>query len=380
MKRDISRIKGMDVSTLIEEEQCGAKFYDGGEAEDLFEILKRHGVNSVRLRLWNDPYDEDGTPYGAGTNDFEKTVLLARRAKAAGMSWLLDFHYSDFWADPGKQIVPKAWKGHDAAKLAEDVYVYTHEILTKLKALDLEPFMVQVGNEITNGCLWPLGNRHYGRPEGAGEGTCYYNPILKDILNAGIKAVREVCPDAIVMLHLDNGGNNAMYRDWFDGYFAAGGTDFDVIGLSYYPFWHGSIKMLTDNMNDISVRYDKDLIIDEVSMGFTMEDYAEYEKLAPDERKGYATRPSLIDALDYPMTVQGQVDFMKKINEVIDGVPDGHGKGYYYWEPAWVPVPGCGWATEAALRFTGEKGPGGNEWANQALFDYNGHALPALSV
>ena len=373
-------IKGMDVSTLLEEEACGARYYDGGEAEDLFAILKRHGVNSVRLRLWNDPYSEDGKPYGAGTNDFDKTVILARRAKEAGINYLLDFHYSDFWADPGKQRVPKAWRGHSAEQLVKDVYLYTKDVVSRLVSMDLAPFMVQVGNEITNGCMWPLCNRHYGRPDNRPEGEPYFNPILKEVLNAGILAVREACPDALVMLHLDNGGNNAMYRDWFDGYFKAGGADFDMMGLSYYPFWHGNLEALKTNLYDMAERYHKPMALAEVSMGFTMEDYAEYEKLAPEDRKGYATRPSLLSGIDYPMTKEGQKAFMESIVKLLKEIPGGLGRGYYYWEPAWVPVPGCGWATPEALEYTGEAGPGGNEWANQALFDYDGNALPALDV
>lgn len=373
-------IKGMDISTLLEEESCGAKFFDGSESEDLFDILKRHGVNSIRLRLWNDPYSEDGRPYGAGTCDLTTVLALAKRAKAHGMSWLLDFHYSDFWADPGKQNVPKVWRGLDGKGLAAAVEDYTSVVLSTCIREEVPPFMVQVGNEITNGCLWPLGNRHYGKPENCPDGDKYFNPILKDILNAGINAVREVLPSAKVMLHLDNGGNHQLYLDWFDGYFKAGGADFDVIGLSYYPFWHGTFKMLSDNMNDIAVRYGKDLVIDEVSTGFTMEDYGKYEGLEPENRQGYATKPSLVEKVEYPMTPEGQKAFMERVNQVLEAVPENRGTGYYYWEPAWIPVKGCGWATEAALEYTGEKGPGGNEWANQALFDYNGNALPALKA
>lgn len=371
-------IKGMDVSTLIEEEACGAKYYDGNEAEDLFVILKRYGVNAVRLRLWNNPYSEDGKPYGAGTNDLEKTVILSERAKKAGMKVLLDFHYSDFWADPGKQYPPKAWANHGPGELAADVFVYTKSVLEKLKELGLSPWMVQVGNEITNGCMWPYGNRHFNKPEDMEKG--YFNPILRDILSAGIKAVRQTIPEAIVMLHLDNGGNNDLYRDWFDGYFKEKGEDFDIIGLSYYPFWHGNIEALRNNMNDIAVRYNKPLALAEVSMGFSMEDYGKYEGLSPDERKGYATKESLIANLDYPMTPEGQRAFMEEIVKTIKEVPNNLGRGYFYWEPAWVPVPGVGWATEEALLYIKEKGPCGNEWANQALFDYDGNALPALSV
>ena len=133
-------------------------------------------------------------------------------------------------------------------------------------------------------------------------------------------------------------------------------------------------------MNDLAVRYGKELVIAEVSMGFTMEDYGRYEKLAPEKRKGYATKPELVEKISFPMSKEGQADFMKALFAVIDQVPDGKCRGFFYWEPAWIPVPGSGWANEAALSYIEEKGPGGNEWANQALFDYEGNALPALAV
>ncbi|MCQ2519216.1 MAG: glycosyl hydrolase 53 family protein [Lachnospiraceae bacterium] len=371
-------VKGMDISTLIEEEQHGAKYYDNGVEEDCLVILKRYGTNSVRIRLWNNPYSPDGKPYGAGTNDLEKVIALSKRAKEHGMSVLLDFHYSDFWADPGKQFPPKKWQGKSAEELTKLVYEYTTEVLSKLVSLGLAPQMVQVGNEITNGCMWPLCNRHYGRPEGAPD--TYFNTNLRDALNAGIKAVREICPEAIVMLHLDNGGNNQLYRDWFDGYFACGGADFDVMGLSYYPFWHGNLAALEYNLKDCGQRYKKPMYLAEVSTGFTMDDYASYEGLGPDERKGYATREELTKNLDYPMSKEGQKAFMEHVTRLLKSLPDNLGRGYYYWEPAWIPVPGVGWATWEALEYTGEKGPCGNEWANQALFDYDGNALPALKI
>ncbi len=364
MKRDKEFIKGADISTLIEEEACGARYYDKGIEGDLISILKKYGFNSARIRLWNDPYAPDGRSYGAGTNDLEKAIALSKRVKSAGMSVLLDFHYSDFWADPGKQTIPKAWKGKDAGKLEKAVYDYTVMVLSELKAQGLEPEYVQVGNELTNGLLWPMGLK----PE-------YEN--ISRFVSAGIRAVREICPKAYVMIHLDNGGNNEMYVDWFDHYMEKG-EDFDIIGLSYYPFWHGTADALSFNMRDMAARYGKKIVVAEVSMGFTMEDYASYEKLGPQERKGYATKPELVKDLAFPMTPEGQASFMQDIMERIAEV-DG-GSGFYYWEPGWIPVPGCGWATEAALEYTGESGPGGNEWANQALFDYDGNALPALDV
>ena len=182
------------------------------------------------------------------------------------------------------------------------------------------------------------------------------------------------------MIHLDNGGNNELYRTWFDEYFKNGGADFEYIGLSYYPFWHGTLEMLKDNMNDIAVRYHKKLIIAEVSMGHTMEDYQEYEKLPDHLRKGMATKPELAAKVPYPMSPEGQSDFMAAILKCIKEVPEGLGRGFFYWEPAWIPVPGSQWATKEACEYMNEKGPGGNEWANQALFDYEGNALPALEM
>lgn len=358
--------KGMDISTLLEVEKCGGKFYDRGIRKDVMDILQSYGVNAVRLRLWNDPYSEDGKSYGAGTNDLPTTIALAKRAKAHGMDVLLDLHYSDFWADPGKQRVPKAWRGMNAEQLEEAVYAFTKSTLLAMREANAYPDLIQVGNELTNGMLWPLGQM-----------PNYDN--LARFISAGIRAVRAIDADMPVMIHLDNGGNNAMYRDWFDHYIERG-EDFQIIGLSYYPFWHGTLDDLENNMKDLAMRYGKELIVAEVSMGYTMEDYAEYEKLSPDERKGYATKQELVEQLPFPMTKEGQRDFMNAFFNVIDQVPDGRCKGFFYWEPAWIPVPGSGWATEAALPYIEEKGPCGNEWANQALFDYDGNALPAFET
>ncbi len=360
-------IKGMDVSTLLEVERLGGTFCDRGRQDDAMEILKRYGMNLVRLRLWNHPFDAQGNSYGAGGDDIETVLALAKRAKKLGADWMLDFHYSDFWADPGKQTVPKAWQGLDEKGLEKAVHDYTRDVLKRTKEEGVTPGFVAVGNELSNGLLWPFGK------------TPNYRAIAA-FVSAGVRAVREADPSIKVMLHLDNGGNNALYRTWFDHYLDNGGEDFDYIGLSYYPFWHGTFSMLRDNLHDIAVRYGKDLMVAEVSMGYTMEDYAAYERLAPHERKGMATKKELADRIDYPMTPQGQADFMRDLLEILRNVPDGRGKGFCYWEPAWIPVPGSGWATRAACDYIHESGPYGNEWANQALFDYNGNALPALEV
>lgn len=361
--------KGMDLSTIKEVESLGGKFYDQGKEQDVFAILKSYGMNAVRLRLWNDPYAEDGTPYGAGTDDLPTVIELAKRARAHGMDVLLCIHYSDFWADPGKQRVPKAWRGMDAQELEKAVYDFTRETLLAMREAGAFPDLIQVGNELTNGMLWPEGKLL----------ECGNYDNLARFVSAGIQAVRSLDQKLPVMIHLDNGGNAPMYRDWFDHYMERG-EDFQMIGLSYYPFWHGTLEDLQNNMNDLAVRYGKELVIAEVSMGFTMKDYGIYEELAENERKGYATKPELVEKLQFPMSKEGQADFMKALFSVMEQVPENKCRGFFYWEPAWIPVPGSGWANEAALRYIEEEGPGGNEWANQALFDYNGHSLPALEV
>ena len=255
MLNNLDYIKGMDISSLDELEKLGAKFYDHGKEEDLIQILKDYGTNYIRLRIWNDPKSPDGKPYGAGNTDYETMLRMAKRVKAAGLGFLLDFHYSDFWADPGKQRKPKAWADYNADQLEQAVYDFTKEILNRLNTEGVAPDMVQVGNELSKGLLWP-----------EGQVPNYAN--IARFVSAGVSAVKEVCPAAKTMIHLDNGGNNALYREWFDQYIKVNnGADFDVIGLSYYPFWHGTLDDLSNNMNDIAVRYGKELVIAEVSMG-----------------------------------------------------------------------------------------------------------------
>lgn len=363
---DMKYVKGMDLSTLIELEDFGAKYYDKGEKTDILEIMKRYDVDTIRILLWNDPYSEDGEPYGAGGNDLETTLAIAKRVTRAGFGVFLNFHYSDFWADPGKQIKPKAWKDYGVEELEKAVYDYTLEVMKTFKENGVNLTMVQVGNELSNGLLWPEGR------------TPNYDNIAR-FVNAGIRGVRSEDKEVPIMIHLDNGGNNALYREWFDE-FMKRCDEFQIIGLSYYPFWHGTLDMLEENMRDIAPRYGKDLIIAEVSMGHTMEDYKEYEQLSDEERKGYATRPELAAKVEYPMTKEGQADFTKDILTRLSHVPEGRGKGFFWWEPAWIPVPGSGWATPASLEYMNDPGPCGNEWANQALFDYEGNVLPALEV
>ena len=355
-------IKGMDLSTLLELERCGAKYYDHGAERDVLDIIKDYDVDTIRIRLWNDPKSEDGEPYGAGNNDLEETIAIGKKVTDAGFGVLLNFHYSDFWADPGKQIKPKAWANYGADELEKAVYDFTLESLQRVLDAGVNVTMIQVGNELSNGLLWPEGK------------VPNYDNIAR-FVSSGIRACRKLNPEIPIMIHLDNGGNNELYVRWFENYIKRG-EDFEYIGLSYYPFWHGSLDALEFNMNDIAKRFGKELIIAEVSMGYTMEDYKDYEKLEDSERKGYATRPALVEKIDYPMTIQGQVDFTKDFLNRVSNVVNGLGMGFFWWEPAWIPVPGSGWATPASLKYMNDPGPCGNEWANQALFDYDGNALP----
>lgn len=357
-------IKGFDVSTLPEVESCGGRFFDKGVEKDALDILKSYGGNWIRIRVWNDPYSDEGEPYGAGNTDIENMVKLAKRVKKAGYDWLLDLHYSDFWADPGKQYLPKAWEGMNVEELEQAVYDFTKEVLNICKNEDIMPGMVQVGNELSNGLMWPYGKV----PE--------YDNIAR-FVKAGVRAVREASPDIKVMIHLDNGGKIQLYEEWFDNFRQRGG-DWDIIGLSYYPFWHGDLAGLKANLENCAKRYGKDLVIAEVSMGFTTESYASYEMLAEEDRKGAPTKPELIEKVPFPMTKEGQADFIQAVMDILKEIPDNRGKGFFWWEAAWIPVPNVGWANQAGWEYVKEKGPGGNEWANQALFDFDGNTLPAL--
>lgn len=359
--------KGMDVSSLLEVEECGGTFRDGGVPGDALQILKGYGMNLIRLRLWNDPYTPEGKPYGAGTCDLPRMMILARRAKQLGVGWMLDLQYSDFWTDPGKQYPPKAWQGKTADELAQAVYDYTLSVLTVLRESNLMPEVVSVGNELSSGLLWPLGKH----PN--------FDCIAR-FLSAGIRAVRRIDGSIPVMIHLDNGCRNGLFRDWFDRYFAAGGADFEYIGMSYYPFWHGTMEELRANLNDLATRYHKDLIVTETAAGFTLEDYQQREQLPDERRVGPAANAATVENILYPMTPEGQCQFMTELMETLQQVPEGHGKGFVYWEPAWLPVPGSEWANDLGRAYIGETRPGGNEWANQTLFDYDGNALPALEV
>lgn len=251
LMRPVDYMMGADISFLPELEARGMKFSDKGVEKDAIQILKDHGLNYVRLRIFNEPANEKGYSPGKGFCDLEHTKAMAKRVKAAGMKLLLDFHYSDYWADPGKQYKPKAWEGLSFTELKKALYDYTFKVMTELKNQGTTPDMVQVGNEINHGIVWPEGN--VNNPDG-----------MAQLYNAGTAAVKAVDATVPIMLHIALGGQNHECVAFIDGMMKRD-AHFDVIGLSYYPKWHGTLDDLRDNMNDLALRYQKNLIVVEYS-------------------------------------------------------------------------------------------------------------------
>lgn len=250
-RRITGKMLGADISFLPELEARGMKFYEKGMEKDAIQILSDHGFNYVRLRIFNDPARDSGYSPGRGFCDLAHTLAMAKRVKAAGMKLLLDFHYSDYWADPGKQYKPAAWRDLSFEELKKAVYDFTKYVIEKLKQQGTTPDMVQVGNEINHGIIWPEGN--VSNFDG-----------LAQLVNAGTAAVKAVDPDIIMMLHVALGGQNDESVFFIDNMIARG-VEFDVIGESYYPKWHGTLEDLEYNLNDLARRYDRDVIVVEYS-------------------------------------------------------------------------------------------------------------------
>lgn len=242
---------GADISFLPQLEYQGMKFYDNGEENDAIEILKNHGFNTIRLRIFVNPENENGYAPDQGFCGLDSTLMMARRVKEAGLNLLLDFHYSDTWADPQKQFKPEAWEDVPFEKLTMTLKDYTKSVLLQLKEQGTMPDMVQVGNEINHGIVWP-------------EGHISNLDSLAELLKAGVQGVREVDTSIIVMMHLALGGQNEETVFWFDNMIARG-VEFDIIGLSYYPQWHCTLDDLNNNMLDITKRYKKDVNVVEYS-------------------------------------------------------------------------------------------------------------------
>ena len=364
-------IRGMDASAVLALENSGVKYYNfDGEEQDVFQTLSEAGVNYIRLRVWNDPYDEKGNGYGGGNNDLPTAIELGKRATKYGMKVCIDFHYSDFWADPKRQHAPKAWEGMDIDEKCDALYDYTKDSLTQLLDEGVDVEMVQVGNEINNGM--------------AGE---YYLPNVTQLLKSGTKAVREIADtynkDIQVVIHYTNIESNGEI-DSLASNLQNNDVDYDIMGLSYYPFWDGSFDNMQRISRYIQKTYNKKVMIAETSYCYTSED-------------GDGSGNSLVGTDDivkgYPATVQSQATMVR---DVCAAANEAELEGVFYWEGTWIPVGsatadnspiwekyGSGWASSYASDYDPDDAGlyyGGCSWDNQAMFDFTGHPLPSLNV
>jgi arabinogalactan endo-1,4-beta-galactosidase len=311
---------GADLSFLKQAEDRGTVFKDNGQPKPGLQIFRNHGCNWIRLRLFHTPTQLP--------NNLEYTIALAKEAKKQGFKFLLNYHYSDTWADPAKQFTPKAWKDKSHADLVQAVEEYTKSTIAAFRQADAMPDMVQVGNEVIGGMMWPDGKlpEHWDN--------------FADLLKAGIRGVEAGSGDAKrprIMIHIDRGGDKEGTKHFFDKIISHG-VKFDVIGQSYYPWWHGSLLDLRENMIFMAQQYKKDIVLVEAAYCWRPTEYK--NKSAP-----------------FPETPQGQKDFLDEVNRLVLAAPDGRGVGVFWWEPAVM----------GGLRSRG-------------FFDDDGNALPVITV
>ncbi|WP_456283553.1 glycosyl hydrolase 53 family protein [Microbacterium sp. JZ101] len=361
---------GVDVSSVLSLEESGVVFRDDtGAPADLFHVLADHGVTDVRVRVWNDPFDAEGRGYGGGNVDVARAIEIGERATDAGLGVTVDFHYSDFWADPGKQQAPKAWEGLTAAQTADAVHDFTADALARFADAGVDVRMVQVGNETNNGVAGVTG----------WDG-------MAEVFRAGSAAVRETLPDALVAVHFTNPETPGRYAG-YAAELAARGVDYDVFASSYYPYWHGTIANLTDVLSHVAEVHDKKVAVVETSWAYTLED-----------GDGHGNTIDLAsEATAYPVSPQGQATAFRDVVQAVADVGDA-GIGVFSWEPAWLPVgppeqleanrllwerDGSGWATSYAGAYDpADAGRwfGGSAVDNQALFAFDGTPLPSLRM
>lgn len=420
-------IHGVDVSTYLSVVESGVKYYDeNGKEQNLFTILENAGVNYVRLRVWNCPFPldengdykyvgadgeteyqasevtEDGTDeygfkqfkliadgtkvyretYGAGICDVDTAAVIGKLATEHHMQVLIDFHYSDFWADPNKKTVPKAWKNMNLTEKKAALEAFTKESLETLIDAGVDVGMVQIGNEINNGLA--------GETDSAN---------VYELLKSGSKAVRAVSAakskDILVAVHFTDPQSEG-YQYGRAQELQAAGVDYDVFGTSYYPFWHGSAEALTASLKQIADDFNKKVMIAEISYAWTMEDGDGY---------GNIVNPGATDqTYDYPIDTEGQATAVRDAIAAISAIGE-KGLGTFYWEPAWIPVNvydasaknadkvlaanekawklyGSGWGTIFANEYDPEitDARNGGTWDNQAFFDFEGNVLPSINV
>ncbi len=333
--------RGVDISYLPEIEDNGGIYYSNGQAQNLLHILKNNGINSIRLRIWNDPLDQY-----CGKN---QTLSFAKRISNLDLKLLLDFHYSDTWADPGHQLKPEAWSNLSFNDLKIAIYDYTFEIISDLGTQGSLPSIVQIGNEITGGMLWDEGK------VGGAYNTVPQWTQFTDLLKSAIQAVHDAAEDESIqiMIHSDRGGDNAGCR-WFYDNLLLYNVSFDIIGLSYYPWWHGTLQDLKENLVNLSTRYDHNLCVVETAYPWTLDWY-----------DNTTNRIGLQSQLHegYPATVQGQLMFLKDLFKIVKNSTYSKGIGVYYWAPEVIST-----ATRGSSR------------ENLGFFDFSGNLLNSISA
>ncbi len=331
---------GGDISSIIEAEENGCVFSNqNGEKADMFEILADSGMNSVRVRLWNDPVDECGIAYNNGHNDLETAIAIGKRATEAGFSVCIDFHYSDYWADPVNQIVPKAWAGMSLDEKKEALFDYTFESLCALLDAGVNVHMVQIGNETTSGL--------------AGENGW---DAMTALMSSGSHAVREVAGkygiDIAVAMHFTGQEHYAYFAKTLSEH----NVDYDIFAVSYYPYWHGGISEHVAILDRIISEYGKKILIAEFSYPYTYENF---------DRHGNSIGVDSNLEFSYEISRDGQKEALENAISFAEAFGESC-VGFYYWEPAWIGYQGTNGA--------------GSPWDNQALFDKNGDPLPALEA
>ena len=372
---------GVDISSIISLEDSGVIFRDSGGAQaDPFELFAAGGANYIRVRVWNDPWYFDGTTYhgfGGGNNDVERAIEIGKRATAAGMRLLVNFHYSDFWADPSKQMSPRAWEGMSVAQKADALYAFTYDTITAMLEAGIDIGMVQIGNETNNGMAGVTGweNKIYLFCAGS-RAVIDAESTFKGDDNRSIR----------IAIHKTEPLNRAAFIQAAQMMVNAG-VVYDVFGISFYHFWHGDLDNLLNLMNTLARGFDIDVAIFETSYPFTTEDTDGH----PNSWSGYG------EVVTYPISVQGQAHAIRDVIYTVANVANGRGVGVFLWEPTWITVGpayadtnrsvweahGSGWATAAASVYDPcDAGTywGGSSWDNQAFFDYMGNPLPTLNL
>lgn len=336
-------IRGGDTSSLYRGEQLGGVYYNSsGTKQNALQILKNGGMNYVRLRVWVNPQD--------GMNNEATLLASAKQAYSTyGLPILLDLHYSDTWADPGHQSTPAAWSADTLSQLESQVYTYSKQVVGDLVAQGTPPAMVQVGNEINGGMLWP-------------DGSTSNWPQLAALLKQGVAGVRAAHSSTKIVLHLAASDSLSTLESWYSTAISDG-VSFDVIGISYYDYWHGRLDVLQTDLNGLAAKYGKPVMVAETAYPWTMAN-------ADSETNSVTSSNTTLDP-GYPASSAGQAANLRDVLSIVQAVPNGLGLGAFYWEPTWTAVAGNGWDPTNASS--------GDGWENQAAFDFGDRALPVVS-